>query len=116
MGIRGKGRVGGYPVRTTHITRRPDTPRWRRVATTASSIRTPWGTGRDGTLPPVICPDRVKPIESAHPDGIGVSGGAAISPARRASDPCGNQPPRTTQEISEHLFKYLKSQFHDCVG
>ena len=74
------------------------------------------GTARDGTLPPVICRDHDRGIEIAHPDGTGASGRAAISPARRAPDPCGNQPPRTTQEISEHLFKYLKSQFHDCVG
>ena len=36
------------------------------------------GTGLDGTLPPVICPDRVKAIESAQPSGTGVSGRAGL--------------------------------------
>ena len=74
------------------------------------------GTARDGTLPPVICRDHDRGIEIAHPDGTGVSGRAVIRPAWRASDPCGNQPPRSKEDISEHIFYDVKGQFHDCVG
>gem|GEM_PF-3448574 len=119
IGIRGKGRgpafwKGNAPFRSGgRKSSRPGAPLGCRDR---FSHQGDVGLGRDGTLSRVIGPDHDRGIEIAHPNGIGVSGRAAISRARRASDPCGNQRPSSTQDISEHLFKYLTSQFHGCVG